>query len=340
MDMAAPHPLYPPGSTFCANDWAILARYWHPVALVEEVAADRPFGALLLDVPLVLYRVDGALTVALDRCPHRGTRLSLGSLRDGKLVCPYHGLEFNSAGQCVRVPSQDERPRSGSYLDIPTVQAQERYGLIWVCLDSAPVASIPDWSPIETPGNQRLVMHDVWNTSAGRHFENFCDLAHFSFAHAGTFGAADHPRIAPYEVETVEGGYRYFVDVPMLDGNVFGDTAVRDIPCEYHVHLPFNTRLVMRYTKGVEQICDAASPMSATRTRIFILKSRDHDQDEPIEDWLQFQHAVNEEDRVMVESQTPAGVPLDIAAERHIASDRFSVAYRRHWSQLGLRGPV
>jgi vanillate O-demethylase monooxygenase subunit len=340
MDPATTHPLYPSHATFTPNDWAILARYWHPVALVEEVGNDKPFGAMLLDVPLVLYRLGGVLTAALDRCPHRGTRLSLGHLREGKLVCPYHGLEFNQAGQCVRVPSQDDRKRSGTYLDIPTMQVEERYGLIWVCLDPVAAAPIPDWSPIEQPGNQRLVMHDVWNTSAGRHFENFCDLAHFSFAHAGTFGAADHPRVDPYEIQSSEGGFRYFVDVPMLDGNVFGETQVRDIHCEYHVSLPFSTRLVMHFTKGIEQICDAASPMSANRTRIFILKSRDHDQHEPAEAWLSFQHAVNEEDRVMVESQTPRGVPLEIAAERHIASDRLSIAYRRHWSGLGLQGPL
>lgn len=334
------HPLYPANASYAPKDWAILARHWHPVALVEEVREDAPFGAVLLDVPLVLYRVEGVPSVALDRCPHRGTRLSLGRVREGKLVCPYHGLEFNHEGRCVRVPAHGEQKGPARYLDIPTMRAEERYGLVWVCLLEEPLAPLPDWSMIERPDNQRAVMHDHWNASAGRHFENFCDLAHFSFAHADTFGAVDQPEVEPYHVEPTDGGFRYVVDVPMLDSGVFGEGHVRPIRCEYHVSLPFSTRLTMHYSKGVEHICDAASPVSAGRTRIFILKSRDHDQEEPLDEWLRFQHAVNEEDRVMVESQVPIGLPLSTGAERHLASDRFSVAYRRHCTDMGLEGPL
>ena len=100
------HALYPAKTAFPPKDWEILAQQWHPVALVEEVTEEKPFGAILLDVPIVLYRIGGLLSAAHDLCPHRGTKLSLGYVRDGKLTCPYHGLEFDGAGQCVGVPAQ------------------------------------------------------------------------------------------------------------------------------------------------------------------------------------------------------------------------------------------
>ncbi len=335
-----PHPLYPQNATYTPTDWAILARHWHPVALADEVTDQAPFGVVLLDLPLVLYRVEGAVTAAVDRCPHRGTRLSLGRLRDGKLVCPYHGLEFDRAGHCVRVPAHGERKTPERYLDVSTVLVDERYGLVWVCLDAEPAAPPPDWSVADAPGKQRIIMHDVWNASAGRHFENFCDLAHFSFAHAGTFGVTERPEVEAYEVERTESGFRYAADVPMMDGDVFGDTPARLIHTEYVVTLPFSVQLTIHYSDGVEDICDAASPISAGRSRIFILKCRDRHLDPSTEEWFRFQAAVNEEDRVMVESQAPAGVPLDIGAERHLGSDRFSVIYRRHWAGLGMQGPL
>jgi vanillate O-demethylase monooxygenase subunit len=334
-----PHPLYPENATYAPHDWAILAAYWHPVALSEEVTDDGPWGGTLLDVPLVLYRIDGQLTVALDRCPHRGTRLSLGRMHEGRLVCPYHGLEFNGEGACVAVPAHgDDRP--ARYLNIPVMRAEERYGLIWVCLTGEPAAPLPDWSAIEAPDNQRVILHDIWETSAGRHFENFCDLAHFSFAHADTFGAADSPEVRPYAVERTEVGFHYDVGVEMLDSGVFGEGVITQIRSEYHVSLPFATRLTLHFSKGLEHICDVASPLSAGRTRIFILKSRDHDQQESLEEWLRFQHAVNEEDRVMVESQYPVGLPLTGMEEKHLASDRFSVLYRQYWTDLGMTGPI
>jgi hypothetical protein len=121
---------------------------------------------------------------------------------------------------------------------------------------------------------------------------------------------------------------------------VFDETKTGVVVSEYHVCLPFSTRLTMHYTRGVEHICDVASPVSVERCRIFILKSRDHDQDQPLEDWRRFQHAVNEEDRVLVESQSPRGVPVGGSAERHLSSDHFSVLFRRHWAERGFEGPL
>ena len=70
-------PALPHGCTFAAADWAILARHWYPVALAREVSA-TPLKAKLLDQPLVLYRAQGEIVMAPDRCPHRGVPLSMG----------------------------------------------------------------------------------------------------------------------------------------------------------------------------------------------------------------------------------------------------------------------
>ncbi len=329
--------VYPAGSSYSSHDWHILSGYWHPVALSEEVPDERPLGVRLLDVNLVLYRLGGALTAAHDHCPHRGTRLSLGRLKQGRLVCPYHGLEFDGRGICTRIPGDPRAGRIPDRFSIPTFLVEERYGLVWVCLSARPAAPIPDWSALEQPGNQRCSMHAVWNTSAARHVENFNDLAHFSTVHAGTFGSIDRPAVSPYSVESRPHGLYFEVTVPIFDGAVFGaDAAHKDLRTEYDVTFPFATRLTLHYTHGIEHICDAASPVSAGQSRIFILKSRDHDQDQPLEEWFRFQDAVNEEDRVMVESQLPVRLPLERGVEWHVASDVFSVAYRRHWAALGM----
>ena len=55
---------YPDRCTFARHDWEILSQYWHPVARTESVAADRPLGTRLLDVNLVVYRLEERLIVA------------------------------------------------------------------------------------------------------------------------------------------------------------------------------------------------------------------------------------------------------------------------------------
>ena len=329
--------LFPSASSFTEGDWNLLSNYWHPVALSAEVGDTKPFAARLLDVNLVLYRLDGLLTAAVDHCPHRGTRLSLGKVANGSLICPYHGLEFNGHGACIRIPGDPHVTRIPDRFKIPTFLTEERYGLIWVCLSGIPRCPLPDWSYLEQQENQRASLQAVWNTSAPRHVENFNDLAHFATAHAATFGNADHPEVLPYKVARTPHGLYFDVSIPMLDASTFAApqryTGVRS---EYELTFPYATRLSLHFSRGIEHMCDVASPMSARKTRIYILKSRDHDQHLPLTEWVQFQEAVNEEDRAMVESQTPVQLPLDRSTEWHLASDRFSVAYRQYWLDVGM----
>lgn len=45
-----------------------------------------------------LFRTDDDRVFALDNlCPHKGARLSLGSIEDGYVVCPMHGWKFTLA---------------------------------------------------------------------------------------------------------------------------------------------------------------------------------------------------------------------------------------------------
>jgi len=47
---------------------------------------------------LVAYRADGKVIVAGNACPHYGGPLAAGHMHDGKLVCPWHGLQLDERG--------------------------------------------------------------------------------------------------------------------------------------------------------------------------------------------------------------------------------------------------
>ena len=101
---------FPSDSDYDKDTWNLLAGFWHPVARVEDVRPKELTSAHLLGVPLVLYHTSIGLAVATDICPHRGARLSKGWMKGDSLVCPYHGLEFDSSGQCERVPAPHREP--------------------------------------------------------------------------------------------------------------------------------------------------------------------------------------------------------------------------------------
>src|SRR5256885_16718698 len=83
----------------------IEATLWHPVAALDELG-DAPLAVRLLEHNLVLWRVGSDDVHAwADRCPHRGTRLSMGRVAHGRLECAYHGWRFEPGGHCGEIPA-------------------------------------------------------------------------------------------------------------------------------------------------------------------------------------------------------------------------------------------
>ncbi len=324
---------------FSENDWNVLSEFWHPVALSAEVGSE-PVAVTLLDSDLVAYRNKDGLVVSANYCPHRGTRLSHGSLSpDGDLICPYHGLHFGAKGQCTSIPSAPDA-KIPKKLCLDVFQCDEKYGLIWVCLADKPRFPIPTFDFYDDTSLQKANMSTVWEAAAGRHIENFCDTSHFSFTHLGTFGDPNNPVVEKYKVEERDNGIYYEIMTPQQDGSVFqGDANYAMLLSEYELFYPFAAYLKLHFPRGIEHIVDVVCPISAEKSRIFMVKARDHDMDLPANEWVDFQAAVNEEDRLMVESQRPVELPIDLSAEFHIAADAFSVAYRRKLKEFGLEGP-
>jgi nitrite reductase (NADH) small subunit len=50
-------------------------------------------------------RVGGRLSAIGNVCPHRGGPLGTGVIVEGKLICPWHGWQFDPAtGRAIQVP--------------------------------------------------------------------------------------------------------------------------------------------------------------------------------------------------------------------------------------------
>jgi vanillate O-demethylase monooxygenase subunit len=331
----------PAGCTFDAADWQILARHWHPIAQSAAVGA-APVSAVLLDEPLVAYRVRGELVVARDLCPHRGVPLSLGTHDDGGIICAYHGLRYGEEGRCNRIPSAPAQ-KIPARLKLTTYPAVERYGLIWTSLlpaaGAAPdVPTMPHW---DEPDFQHILCpnFDVAGF-AGRQVEGFVDVAHFAWIHTATFADPEKREVAPYTtVETPQG---FYADYRSNIGNYPIGVDGRAPPHfewlrHFEVHLPFTATLTIHFPEGGRLvIMNAASPVSARRTRLFAPIARNFDKHLPVEDAHAFNLRIFEEDRRIVESQRPERLPLDPAAEMHIPADASSIAYRRGLKRLGL----
>ena len=110
---------------------------------------DRSLKAqMLLGENVVLYRLeDGAPAALEDACPHRKLPLSMGQLEGDTVVCGYHGLTFDCAGNCTDSPTQrGMTPRRAVVRSYPVI---DRYNLLWIWMGDADKADPTEIYEIE-----------------------------------------------------------------------------------------------------------------------------------------------------------------------------------------------
>jgi len=330
----------PRNCTFTESDWLALSPFWYPVAFSHEVT-DQPFAARLLDERLVLFRTgDGSVSVARDLCLHRGAPLSSGRLDNGELVCKYHGFRYNGGGQCVGIPAHPNAPIPPK-LKLETYPALERYGLIWTRLRDPGPSPFPEFNEWDDPDYLRVLPNSVdLAAAAGRQMEGFLDVSHFAFIHVASFGEVDNPEVPNYPVEITPAGFRadylstvsnYPVHLKHLNPTGFQWRRL------FETWLPFTAKLTVFFPNdGQLHILNAASPVSARQTRVFVPICRNFDKDAPLQATLDFNHQVFAEDKDIVESQYPEDLPINLQEEVHIRADKSSITYRQGLAKLGL----
>ena len=334
-------PTPPAHCTFDPEDWLRLARCWHPVARACDIAG-APVKATLLDEQLVIYRIKGQVVVARDVCPHRGVPLTLGFHEEEGIVCPYHGLRFGEDGRCNRIPSSPGQPIPAK-LHLTSFAVEERYGLIWTCLacdpdNPPPLPTMPHWD--DTGFQQINCPAFEVKGFAGRQVEGFLDVAHFAWIHTDTFADPDNQQVPDYSPQ--ETPFGFVADYWSSVGNYPASSDFRAPEGfqwlrHFEMHLPFTATLTIYFPADARLvIMNAASPVSSRVTRMFAPIARNFDLHVPVEDVHAFNLRVFEEDRLMVETQRPERLPLDLTLEAHIPADRSSIAYRRGLKKMGF----
>jgi phenylpropionate dioxygenase-like ring-hydroxylating dioxygenase large terminal subunit len=318
---------------------------WHPVALADALS-DAPLAVELLERNLMLWRdASGAVNAWADKCPHRGARLSLGKLCEGRLECPYHGWQFEPSGRCVQVPALPDFVPPATHT-ARTYFCTEQHGLIWVRMVASHDAVMPALPVFAAEADAQLRKvncgpYDV-ATSAPRIVENFLDMAHFGFVHEHWLGSRDAAAIADYTVEpTPTGILASGCRAVQPKSNLHSVTAAQ-VEYTYEVTAPYAAVLtkmpdassvaVAGYREAIGLfIC----PMGPERSRVwFRLAVADFASlDQTLRD---FQHTIFTQDQPVLESQAPKRLPLDLRAEVHIAADKASSAYRRFLSQQSI----
>jgi phenylpropionate dioxygenase-like ring-hydroxylating dioxygenase large terminal subunit len=314
-----------------------LAGFWHPIATVDEID-EQPQRFTLLDDFVVAFRDENGVAAFRDLCIHRGAALSRGWVRNGNLVCPYHGWQYDRSGACVKIPS---RPADAPIPKAARAQAynvREKYGLVWVAIDE-PRAEVPLFpgDVYDQPGWKSFISYrEIWKTSAARAVENFMDFSHFPYVHNGLLGTEDTAEIAPYTVEKLDNGLHYWLEQEE-PSDLYGAGGTQKVRYEYTLVVPFTIHLKkVEIGSGRETIITQFTlPRTMNTTELFVLIVRNHSHDEPDNKFGDFTNIIMEQDRPVVESQRPEELPDSLREELHIkVPDAASILYRQRLASL------
>jgi phenylpropionate dioxygenase-like ring-hydroxylating dioxygenase large terminal subunit len=308
-----------------------LECFWHPVCQATEVGSPggAPAAVTLLGRDLVVARLsDGALVALDDRCAHRSTRLSIGTVDGTTLRCAHHGWRWGADGHCVEIPSLRDAPiparaRVGSYA------IAERYGLVWVRIDPDSTIPVPPCPAADEGATTVEGAPYVWPVAAARRVEDVIDPSHAWGAQSAPEATADHGEPPLPEVERLDGELRFAVEVGGADGPSLAVTT--------RVVMPTTVQLEAAHGDGGRHVLWlAASPVDEERCRCFWRAAAAGwaDDQEAALHVAEAHTRVLSVDEPIMSNQVPPWFPLDAHDEVSVRTDLVSNVYRRWLREL------
>ena len=175
-----------------------LRNFWYVAAWPSEIG-EKPLARTICGEEIAFYRTaDGKVVALEDRCCHRNLPLTMGKVEGNNLRCGYHGLLFDTSGQCVEVPGQSQIPPGARVKSYPLV---EKWKLLWIWMGDPAKAdekTIPDWFYMDHPdwvaahGNDEKPLPMACNWELNN--DNLLDLSHVIYVHSSTLGGAQLDR--------------------------------------------------------------------------------------------------------------------------------------------------
>ena len=311
-------------------------HFWHPVLYTYELT-DAPQRVTLCGQDLVVVRLNGEVHAFNDLCPHRGSRLSLGSVVLGssgrqELRCAYHGWQYDDCGSCSHIP---QRPDLVGKLraQVKRYNTTVAYGMVWVCLADEPYFELPEFPEYDQPTYTCLPYPSTtWRCSAPRRIENYTDLSHFAFVHDGLLGDINEPQVPQHKVWREEPNVlRMYFEKEVSHREGGGLPGERTSKWIYHIYMPLTVHILVDTEGDHYPLFFHPSPVGPNEIRNFTVAGCNFGSNDTLyDDLVELTRKVYDQDQPIVESQRPEMLSEDLTFELYVKEvDTFTLNYRR-----------
>ena len=158
-----------------------MRRFWQPVYRSQDLRAGRLVPIKIMAEDFTLYRGQGgAAHLLAQRCAHRATQLSLGTVEGDCVRCFYHGWKYDSSGQCVEQPA--ENASFAEQIRIRSYPTEEYLGVIFCYFGDKDPPPLPRYPEFEGEGVLEIETF-VRPCNYYNDLDNAADPLHVTFVH-------------------------------------------------------------------------------------------------------------------------------------------------------------
>ena len=220
---------------------------------------------------------------------------------------------------------------------LPTLNS---YGHLWVSLGTPPKTIFPFIEFHEK--DRRNVATGAFgvNISAGRTIENFLDMGHFPYVHAGILGEEPHTEVKEYDVSISENDNEILATRCQFFQPKAAVSSEEGAEVDYVYRVPHINCAILYKSSPIDETRQDAivifvQPIGHESVKVHtgMCIIDDSSADEEIR---LFQQTIFGQDKPILENQFPKKLPLDPRAETPIRADKSAIVYRRWLSQKGL----
>jgi phenylpropionate dioxygenase-like ring-hydroxylating dioxygenase large terminal subunit len=251
----------------------MIREQWYVVLDARELGS-KPLGVVRLGERLVFWRdAAGRPLCHVDRCAHRGASLALGQvLPKERLQCPFHGLEYDPSGRCVKIPANGASAPVPEAFRLCSYPAREVAGWIWIWWGEGAPQAEPGYFKGLDAGWHSSTVQDPWDNHYSRVIENQLDQAHLPFVHHNTIGRGMRTVVDGPGILHAGEGFFVYVYNRLDDGSprrTSAEVAAPDPTRSYWLEFRFPNLWHNRISEKL-QIVGAFVPVDGERTILYL----------------------------------------------------------------------
>ena len=222
---------------------SMIPNQWYCVLESKEVKKGKMIGVKRFGQDLLFWRTEkGTISCIKDQCAHRGAALSGGKVTGDHFQCPYHGLQYDTSGTCVFIPSNGKAADVPPNFVVQSYPVREDYDFVWVWWGNAKRADpqLPLSFFKDIGDFSYATFCDDWPVHYSRAIENTLDPAHLPFVHHNTIGRGNKTLIHGPLVELESNEIKIWVFSEVDKGQVpLTPEKMRNVKEDVFLHFIF-----------------------------------------------------------------------------------------------------